>query len=135
MPGNDRRNCWTSLRDDPEGFDRGARGLPRRIRHSNGASTTAVYLKASSRRLLPQVFRVHLENVRMDSCPTLVVESENEAFFRGQAMRLFEALKCPKDFMMFTEEEGAGEHCQVGAGIYAGARIFDWLAKTLGNSD
>lgn len=137
-PAMTARELLDVIRDDPEGFDRGAReaaaadttlkwGLDNGLFTFKASSPSDYFLKCSEYTLENVADRI--------SCPTLVVESENEAFFRGQAMRLFEALKCPKDFMMFTEEEGAGEHCQVGAGIYAGARIFDWLAKTLGNSD
>jgi hypothetical protein len=32
----------------------------------------------------------------------------------------------------FTNAEGAGAHCQVGAGPLAFARIYDWLDETLG---
>jgi len=39
---------------------------------------------------------------------------------------------CSKTLMRFTEEEGAGAHCQAGAGRLAFARIYDWLDETLG---
>lgn len=29
--------------------------------------------------------------------------------------------------MLFTREEGAGEHCQIGAAILSNQRILDWL--------
>ena len=50
----------------------------------------------------------------------------------GQAPRLYAALRCPKDFMLFTNEEGAGEHCQMGAILLSNARILDWLDRIMG---
>jgi len=32
--------------------------------------------------------------------------------------------------LRFTVEEGAGDHCQVGANRLAFARIYDWLDET-----
>jgi hypothetical protein len=34
--------------------------------------------------------------------------------------------------MRFTEDEGAGAHCQVGAARLSFARMYDWLDGTLG---
>jgi len=62
-------------------------------------------------------------------CPTLVVDSENEQAFKGRATMLFDALKCEKEFMLFTDREGAGEHCQAGASILSNQRIFDWIDR------
>jgi dipeptidyl aminopeptidase/acylaminoacyl peptidase len=60
-------------------------------------------------------------------CHMLVVDSEADHAFPGQAKKLYDALKCPKDFILFTVEEGAELHCQVGMWTLAGQRIFDWL--------
>lgn len=65
------------------------------------------------------------------SCPTLIADSENEHAFRGQSRQLYDALACPKEFMFFTADEGAGEHCQMGAAFLSGERIFRWLEETL----
>ena len=61
------------------------------------------------------------------SCPTLIVDSEGDREMPGQAPKLYGALTCPKDFLLFTNEEGAGEHCQMGAILLSNARILDWL--------
>ena len=66
------------------------------------------------------------------SCPTLIVDSEGDREMPGQAPRLYAALRCPKDFMLFTNEEGAGEHCQMGAILLSNARILDWLDRSMG---
>ena len=61
------------------------------------------------------------------SCPTLVLDAEEDMFFKGQPEELYEHLACPKTLMKFTISEGAGAHCQVGAHRLAFARIYDWL--------
>ncbi|MFD5988549.1 hypothetical protein [Streptomyces cyaneofuscatus] len=60
-------------------------------------------------------------------CPTLVCDAENEMFFKGQAQELYDHLTCPKTFMRFTIEEGAGDNCHPGAQRIMTARVFDWL--------
>jgi hypothetical protein len=65
------------------------------------------------------------------SCPTLVMEAENDLFFKGQPQLLFDHLTCRKTIMRFTNAEGAGAHCQVGASRLAFACMFDWLDETL----
>jgi pimeloyl-ACP methyl ester carboxylesterase len=64
------------------------------------------------------------------SCPTLVIDSDNDTSMKGEPQRLYDALVCPKEFMLFTTEEGAGLHCQMGAMLLAHQRIFDWLDET-----
>jgi alpha-beta hydrolase superfamily lysophospholipase len=71
-----------------------------------------------------------IDEAKKISCPTLVVDSENDIDMPGQSKLLFEALTCPKDFLLFTAEEGAGEHCQVGASLISNERILGWLEDT-----
>jgi hypothetical protein len=66
------------------------------------------------------------------SCPTLVCDAEGDLFFKGQPQLLYDRLTCPMTMIRFTNAEGAGSHCQVGAGPLAFARIYDWLDETLG---
>jgi pimeloyl-ACP methyl ester carboxylesterase len=68
------------------------------------------------------------------TCPILVVDSEGDKSFPGEARKLYDALTGNKTWMQFTAEEGAEEHCQIGAGFLSGERIFNWLAETLGIS-
>lgn len=65
------------------------------------------------------------------TCPTLVCEAATDIFFDGQPQLLFDHLTCPKALLQFTEAEGAGAHCQAGAGRLAFARIYDWLDDVL----
>jgi pimeloyl-ACP methyl ester carboxylesterase len=66
------------------------------------------------------------------TCPTLVCEGVNDSLAPGQASVLFDHLTCPKKHLVFTEEEGGDEHCQVGADRLAMGRICNWLDDTLG---
>src|ERR1700744_1811067 len=68
------------------------------------------------------------------SCPTLVLDAEEDMFFKGQPEELYSHLTCPKTLMRFTAAEGAGAHCQVGAHRLAFGRIYDLLDETLGVS-
>ena len=63
-------------------------------------------------------------------CPTLVLEAENDDSFPGQPKKVYDALTCPKKYILFTTEEGAEEHCQSGAPAISNQRIFDWLDET-----
>jgi len=64
-------------------------------------------------------------------CPTLVMDSDNEPLSMGQAHQLFEVLTCPKDYILFTAKDGAGEHCEAGALSLANTRIFNWLKRKM----
>jgi hypothetical protein len=63
-------------------------------------------------------------------CPTLVLEAENDDSFPGQPKKVYDALTCPKKYILFTTEEGAEEHCQSGAPAISNQLIFDWLDET-----
>src|SRR5215471_15215449 len=65
------------------------------------------------------------------TCPTLVCEAEGDHFFAGQPRMLYEALTCPKTLLRFTADEGAEEHCQVGALLLSNHHVFAWLDATL----
>lgn len=64
-------------------------------------------------------------------CPTLVCEAAADHFFTGQPKLLYDALFCPKTYRLFTEAEGAEEHCHFGALKLFNHYLFEWLDKTL----
>lgn len=64
-------------------------------------------------------------------CPTLVCEAEADQFFSGQPEQLYDALTCPKTYRKFTKDEGAEEHCHLGALQLFNHYIFEWLDQTL----
>jgi hypothetical protein len=56
-----------------------------------------------------------LKNIAQNiKCPTLVLEAEKDDSFPGQPRQVYDALVCPKKFILFTSDEGAEEHCQCG---------------------
>jgi pimeloyl-ACP methyl ester carboxylesterase len=90
------------------------------------------YQAASIHELIQKTEPVTLEGVAEKiKCPTLVCEAEADHFFAGQPKMLFDALTCPKTFMLFTKEDCAEEHCHFGALLYFNQRVFAWLDETL----
>jgi pimeloyl-ACP methyl ester carboxylesterase len=63
-------------------------------------------------------------------CPTFVDEAENDRR-RGGGKDLYNALQCPKEYVLFAASEGAGEHCEAGAREVFFQRMFDWLDPIL----
>jgi len=123
-----------ALFNDPEEFDAGTReamkndtSLRWSIEHgmySFGVDTPHEFLIKSREYTLKDC-------VQQISCPVLVVDSEDDWMMPGRAKQLYDALESPKEYMLFTVEEGAGEHCQMGARRLSNQRIFDWLDETL----
>lgn len=90
-----------------------------------GVDTPRAYLAAT------QAFHMRDGVAEQIKCPTLICDAEKDLFFQGQAQQLSDHLTCPKTFMMFTDAEGAGAHCEAGASRLAYARMYDWLDETL----
>jgi pimeloyl-ACP methyl ester carboxylesterase len=65
------------------------------------------------------------------ACPTLILDAENDQFFRGQPQQVQAALTCPHTLITLPEAEGAGEHCHMGAMSRFHQVTFDWLDTTL----
>ena len=62
------------------------------------------------------------------TCSTLILDAEKDDSFPGQPKKVFDALKSPnKKYILFTQDEGAEEHCQSGAAALSNQRIFDWV--------
>jgi pimeloyl-ACP methyl ester carboxylesterase len=91
---------------------------------------------SSPRGYLAAALEYHLRNgiAEQISCPTLVLDTEEDMFFKGQPEELYDHLTCPKMLIRFTAAEGAGAHCQVGATRLAFGRIYDWLDNILGHA-
>ncbi len=117
--------------------------LDRMIGESMATSTTSawaiaqamyVFAAPTPRAALAAMLDYHVSDAVAEaiSCPTLVLDAEGDLFFKGQPQALYEHLTCPKTMMHFTEAEGAGAHCQVGAQRLAFARVYDWLDDTFG---
>jgi pimeloyl-ACP methyl ester carboxylesterase len=64
-------------------------------------------------------------------CPALILDAENDQFFRGQPQLVAKALTAPTTVITLTAAEGAGEHCHVGAMSRVHQELFDWLDTTM----
>jgi pimeloyl-ACP methyl ester carboxylesterase len=93
--------------------------------YSMGVKTPREYLAAA------QAYHLRDGIAEKIKCSTLVCDAEKDLFFKGQAQQLYDHLTCPKTMLKFTDAEGAGAHCEVGASRLAYARIYDWLDETL----
>lgn len=69
------------------------------------------------------------EVIRRISCPVLVTDPDQEQFWPGQSRQLHDRLAGEKDLIPFTEDEGAGGHCEPAATGLRGERVFDWLDR------
>lgn len=63
--------------------------------------------------------------VKNIQCHMIVADSEDDTIMQGQSKKLYDALSSPKEYIYFTNAEGAGEHCQVGAYDISNERIFN----------
>ena len=85
----------------------------------HGAATPWEYFKMFQAYSLADVAK----NIQ---CPTFVCEAENDRR-RGGGKDLYNALQCPKEYVLFAASEGAGEHCEVGAREVLFQKMFGWL--------
>jgi pimeloyl-ACP methyl ester carboxylesterase len=70
------------------------------------------------------------------TAPALVLDAENDQFFKGEPARAAEAMVNSKTTLVtLRESEGAGEHCHMGAMGRAHQVIFDWLDDVLAQTD
>ena len=85
----------------------------------HGASTPWEYFKMFQAYSLADVAK----NIQ---CHTFVAEAENDRR-RGGGKDLYNALQCPKEYVLFTTNEGAGEHCEAGGREVFFQKMFGWL--------
>jgi pimeloyl-ACP methyl ester carboxylesterase len=64
-------------------------------------------------------------------CPTLICSASSDSEKSAQSTELFQQLTCPKSLITFHTEEGAGDHCELGAPALFSQRVFDWLDRIL----
>jgi len=73
----------------------------------------------------------NLKNIAKNiKCPILVLDSEGDAFLKGEAKRLYIVLRAPKTYYLFTKQQAAQAHVQVGAIAISNEVIFNWLDRT-----
>jgi len=67
-------------------------------------------------------------------CPTLVTAGATDRFDPGmvQAQALYDHLTCDKELIVYSDEYGAGTHCQLGTFAQSFAGKFNWLDEKMG---
>ena len=64
-------------------------------------------------------------------CPTLICNSEQDKqSFGAMARDIFDDLRCKKQYILFTNADGAGAHCQMGAMLFGHQVKYGWLDDT-----
>lgn len=123
--------------DDPgmaKEFDRVAYGIMKKDPAARWAMANGMFTFSAKspsewlRMTRPYNMKDSIGKIR---CPVLVVDSEKDVDMPGQAKQFFNALTSQKNYLMFTAEDAAEEHCQIGAGILSNERILDWLDETM----
>lgn len=123
-------------KESPE-FDRNLEGVMKTSPTAAWALTHGMFVTGTStpRAYIAATFAYNLRDgiAEKISCPTLVLDAEEDMFFKGQPEELYNHLTGAKTLMRFSTAEGAGAHCQVGAHRLAFGRIYDWLDDTFGH--
>jgi len=65
----------------------------------------------------------------------LIVDAEGDNLIpSGQAKKLYDAISGPKDWLLFTADDAAEEHCQSGASSVQYQHTYDWLDEFFAKS-
>jgi hypothetical protein len=59
-------------------------------------------------------------------CPSLLTMAESDSL-GAMAPSFFEALRCPKTLLRFSDAEGAGDHCEMQNRSLINRKTLDWL--------
>jgi hypothetical protein len=68
---------------------------------------------------------------KLVTSPTLVTEYQDDGFVTGQARKVYDLLRCPRQFHYFSSAHGAEYHDAPMAPQTRNQVVFDWLAETL----
>lgn len=69
-----------------------------------------------------------IHNIKM---PFFVADAENDDLMPGQAKGIAEAVGETATYHLFTTEDGAGEHCSIGAAVLQNQVVFDWFQEVV----
>jgi dipeptidyl aminopeptidase/acylaminoacyl peptidase len=65
--------------------------------------------------------------------PILIIDSVGDKDLPGQSQLLYDKLTTDKKSIIhFTEQDGAQEHCQMGALVFSSSKILDWVDTVTG---
>ena len=92
---------------------------------TNGADSMSAFLAEMAKwRLTPEL-------VAQITCPVFVAAAESDTA-SDNAKDLYDLLPGPKQFVQFTDADGAGDHCEILNRSLANRTFLDWLDDTLG---
>ena len=92
---------------------------------TNGASSMSTFLTEMEKwKLTPEL-------LAQITCPVLVAAAESD-MASSDAKHLYDLLPGPKQFVQFTNADGAGDHCEILNRSLANRTFLDWLDDTLG---
>jgi dienelactone hydrolase len=84
---------------------------------------------SSPTELLEKAKPMTMENIAGNiTCPVLVCEAEDDAFFAGQPQMLLDKLGDKGTHVKLTDADAAGSHCHVGATDLINGVVFDWMS-------
>ncbi|HEX4224283.1 MAG TPA: hypothetical protein VHZ97_18075 [Pseudonocardiaceae bacterium] len=63
--------------------------------------------------------------------PMLICDPDDEAWFTGQPRELYDALRCEKELLQFSGDDGANHHCEPWARGLVTARMCDFFQRHL----
>lgn len=63
------------------------------------------------------------------TCDMLVLDGAKSV--SGGSKEFYDAVNCPKQYMLFDETTGSQAHCQTGGYVRAAEDVFDWLGEHL----
>ena len=64
------------------------------------------------------------------TCRTLVMDASAD-INPGEAKKFYDAINCPKEYMLFDDETMGQTHTQMGCYASASERLFDWIEDNL----
>ncbi|KAH9993352.1 alpha/beta-hydrolase [Xylariaceae sp. FL0662B] len=62
-------------------------------------------------------------------CPVFVGDAEKDMFFLGQPQTMADPLGDRATLVKFTDEDGAGDHCHVGAARHVNHVMYEWFQQ------
>ncbi len=125
------------LRSDPKEFNDAIRGAMAKDTGTRWLNENGMFVfnVSSPAQFWAKWMDFSLEGrVEKIRCPTLVGAGAADHFDPGavQAQQLHDHLTCDKELMVYSDEFGAGSHCQLGAFAQSFAGKFDWLDEKMG---
>ncbi len=126
------------LKSDPASFNRAIRERMAADTGTRWMNEQGMYVfNASSPALfwaeyMDMTMKGSAEKIR---CPTLVTAGSADSFDPGavQAKELYDHLTCDRELLIYSDEFGAGSHCQLGAFAQSFTGKFDWLDTKMQN--